>query len=252
MTIDKLYSNIPEERLTAALEVKEMSVIDQIKKIKQYFWFGSANAWLVFLGTSPGGSSTKGKEDKSNYKSEISFNEASNHLLNFNDSKGKKGFWEKIRGYAKELFPEIPESELYKIMLAGNLMDSMEGDSSKLNVEELQKGAIESFDVLSIVKPKLIICLQQNVYELIYKLVKEKEMEQVQASDILQIKSGTKRDIEYKVPVIYFQSKDIVWDKWVLTRMPMHPSRSNFCDATNLKEQFLQKLVPLANKFLSL
>ena len=249
MENDKLYSNFPDERLAASLEIDGKSIIEEIKKIKQYYWFGSGNAWVVFLGSSPGGSPPKGKEDKSNYKSEILFSSSTNHFAQTNDGRG---FWKKIVEYSKTLFPKVPDNDLYRLMLAGNLMEIQEGDSTKLNNEELKKGATESFKVISIVRPKLIICLQKNVYELIYELAKGIDNELIKCEGVLQINSGTKRNVKYKVPVNYFKSKDKYWGKWILTRTPMHPSRSNFCVDKNFKEQFLEELKFFANEYLNL
>jgi len=249
MKTNKLYSNLPEERLEAGLITNDLSICQEIKDVRPYYWFGSANAWIVFLGSSPGGSPPKGQEDKSFYKSQISFNETSKHLLNFDDSRKKNGFWEKIRMYTKYLFPNIPESNLYKAIMAGNLIDAQEGDSSKLDKEEIKNGAIESFKVLSIVKPKLVICLQKSVYELIYDLAL-KNNDKIQENDVLQINSGIKNNIQYNVPVTYLSSKDYLWRKWVLTRTPMHPSRSNFCNQNNFKEQYLKKLMAKMSEYL--
>lgn len=244
---DELYSQLPNARLSAALEVGDFSVItNEIASIKPYFWFGSGNAWLVFLGSSPGGSPPKGKEDKSNYKSEILFSKASNH---FEQTKDGTGFWNKIVDYTKTLFPEIENNnDLFRLILAGNLVDNMEGKSKNLDKEDLKFGAVDSFKVMSIVRPKVIICLQKSVYNLVYSMAKLSGQE-IQNSEILKIKSGTKKDVKYEVPINFFKSTDARWNKWILTRVPIHPSRSNFCTNDNFKEQFLQPLMAKAGLY---
>jgi hypothetical protein len=242
---DKLYSNLPNTRLLASLEVKDDGTAKKIEKIKPYFWFGSGNAWLVFLGSSPGGSPPKGKEDKSNYKSEILFSTPSNH---FEHTKDGAGFWGKIVEYTKTFFPDIEGNSLFRLILAGNLVDTPAGDSRKLDKAELKMGAVESFGAISIVRPKVLICLQRDVYDLILPLARTNS-EEVHNNDFLKINSGTKKDVNYNVPVNYFNSTDKLWGKWILTRIPMHPSRPTFCKDENLKEQFLQPLRVMADKY---
>ena len=67
----KLYSNLIEERLATAKNFSDNEIVEKITSLKKHYWFGSANAWVVFLGISPGGSPPKGKEDILNYKSQI-------------------------------------------------------------------------------------------------------------------------------------------------------------------------------------
>ena len=241
-----LYSNLVNERLTASSNFNNKSIVKSIMSIKPYYWFGAANAWLVFLGSSPGGSPSGGKTQKSDYPSEISFDETSNHLSSFKD---KKGFWDKIREYSKDIFPELPAKDLYKLIMTGNLLEDQQGDSNKLVQEELQDGAVETFKVLSLIKPKLVICLQESVRKLIYKIAVENGNAKIIEEDLLKIDAAIKRPIVYKVPVTYFESNDPLWGKWILTKTPMHPSRSNFCNADNFREQFLKKLIPLSNQY---
>jgi hypothetical protein len=244
-----LYSSLVTERLAASSKGSDELILKSITAIKPYYWFGSANAWLVFLGSSPGGSPSGGKIKKSDYPSEISFNKTINHLLNYKDTNG---FWNKIRSYSRDVFPNIPDDDLYKVIMAGNLVDDQQGNSKKLINEELQKGAADAFKALSIIRPKLVICLQESVRKPIYDLAPKFGSSVIQEDHVLKVDAGIKRPVVYKVPVTYFESIDELWGKWILTKTPMHPSRSNFCNQTNFKEQFLQKLLPLANKYFGL
>lgn len=254
MTNNQLYSNNQEERLKASKSFNGHSIEKAITEIKKSYWFGSPNAWAIFLGISPGNSAPKGKKDESNYESQISFAETSNQLLNFRDTNG---FWDKIREYTQALFPNIAKEDSLKMILTGNLVNAQVGDSRTIKRDDdLRQGAIESFKVISLVKPKVVICLQADVYKLIYEVTKENNHNKIQDDKILEIHSGinSKKGSEtapiYKVPVTFLQSEDELWNKWVLTRVPMHPSRANFCNQDNFKNQFLIPLTSLVNDFL--
>lgn len=255
MPLNKLYSNLPEERIQAADIYSNEKQIQAIIGLKNHYWFGAPNAWLVFLGISPGGSPPKGKECISNYKSQISFSKASNHIESFNDSRGEKGFWGKIREYTNDIFPDLKDSEKYRTILAGNLIDEQTGDSKELIKNNYQKdnilnGAKASMEICEIVKPKLLICLQQEVYNILNAQLSYYGHSEYKSNDTLHVQSGLTNNIVYKVPVKYLVSENKLWNKWVLTRMPMHPSRSNFCNAKYFKEQFMLEVMKKTNNYL--
>lgn len=255
MPLNKLYSNLPEERIQAADQYLNEEQIQDIISLKNHYWFGAPNAWLVFLGISPGGSPPKGRECISNYESQISFSEASNHIEKFNDLKGETGFWGKIREYTKDIFPDLKDSEKYRAILAGNLLDEQAGDSKILINNNNQKdnitnGAKASMEICKIVKPKLLICLQKEVYKNINSQLSYYGHKENKPNDSLTVESGLTNKTIYNVPVKYLVSENKLWNKWVLTRVPMHPSRSNFCNAKNFKEQFLLELMEKTKNYL--
>jgi hypothetical protein len=247
MPNDLLYSNNPTERLSATIAITEADAANRIKEIKPFFWFGSANAWLVFLGSSPGGSPPKGKEHKSDYPSDVLYGNPSRH---FESTKDGKGFWATIVDYTKTFFPEIPEKEVFRLILAGNLIDTLEGDSSKLDPNALKLGAVESYNAISLVKPKVVICLQKSVFELFLNVAIKNHNRELQEKEELIVNSGTARNVKYKVPIHYFLSGDELWGRWVLTKMPMHPSRSTLYKDEYFKQQFLEPLRTKANLFI--
>lgn len=198
------------------------------------YWFGSPKAVIAFIGSSPGNSGAEipielPRADK-----------LSNHFATFSDNRG---FWNTLREYSKFMLDghyEMGSMDWLHHVMAGNLIEDHAGASAKILHKLNRSNAVEdAIDILQLVKPKLIICLESAVQKILLNGFKTKGFS-VSNSSIELVESKIKKPLAYKVETFSLMSDD--W-KFNLTKTPMHPSRRSFCDQENIKDFLRQQLL---------
>lgn len=113
---------------------------------------GSLNAWLVFLGSSPGNS----PGDPWNYDPLPSIGVAHGGVAEYVD---KKGYWNRIRKYACTIFPELSPSNAYAATMVRNLVPDQSATAPKVD-SIMYPAALDVTEILGkLIRPRLVIAL---------------------------------------------------------------------------------------------
>jgi hypothetical protein len=110
------YSAVPRERVNA-LKLATSSLRQQLLEGSPpwpMYSPGSLNAWLLFLGPSPGASPGKAPW---NYDPLPSIGSAHPGVARYHDARG---FWDGIRLFARTVFPELPAGDAYAAAMVRN------------------------------------------------------------------------------------------------------------------------------------
>ena len=112
---------------------------------------GSSNAWLVFIGASPGNS----PGDDWNYDPLPSITGPHPGVAEYVDGKG---FWNSIRKYARAVFPELQPDDAYAATMVRNLVE--EQAATGPTGKHMYVAADQVVDVLDkLIRPRLVISL---------------------------------------------------------------------------------------------
>ena len=112
---------------------------------------GSLNAWLVFLGPSPGNS----PGGQWNYDPLPSFGRAHGGVAEYRD---RRGFWNGIRDYARTIFPELSPANAYAATMVRNL--DPEQSATAPTGSHMYPAAVQVTEILDrLVRPRLVIAL---------------------------------------------------------------------------------------------
>ena len=112
---------------------------------------GSLNAWLVFLGPSPGNS----PGGLWNYDPLPSFGRAHGGVAEYRD---RRGFWNGIREYARAIFPELSPANAYAATMVRNL-DPKQSATAPTG-GHMYPAAVQVTEILGrLVRPRLVIAL---------------------------------------------------------------------------------------------
>ncbi len=195
-------------------------------------WFGSANAWLVFLGPSRG-NSRGGKIDEKNKRPTIGF--PNDHFATYSD---EAKFYDHIRDYTKVMFNNCnffkEDSDCYSMALVTNVIDSNIGDSRNIKRHELETGMRDVvYNKLELIKPKVIIALNIPVQKALIKILYERGAQNKIEPETNKVKSGIKSPKFYHPELYQLKTS---WGDLIVSKTPMHPSRYYFCDQDNVKK----------------
>jgi hypothetical protein len=207
-----IFSNSPKTRLDEAKNFRKTFLDEKayFEYVKQYlpdwkeYWFGSINPWIVFLGISPGGS--PGEEINWQRDAYPTCGEPNLHFKGYLDGRG---FWNIIRdwsftmleGYIKD------KDDCYSLSLLGNIVEKMEGNSSKITLSEVEGEVQQTIANLEKLKPKIILTLQKEVQEVLVKSLK-KEGANILSEEVRKVKANTS-SYDYYNPVIYQYDRQI-------------------------------------------
>ena len=147
------YSGEPGERVAALANTTDEVRNGLLGRIPQWPKFspGSLNAWLVFLGPSPG-NSPGGDWD---YDPNPSIGCAHPGVAEYLDGKG---FWNGIRDYASAVFDELDASGAYAATMVRNLDPHQSANAPKGS--HMSTAARQVFEVLGkVVRPRMVIAL---------------------------------------------------------------------------------------------
>lgn len=235
---NNLYSNILQERINAIKELNsndETIFLKSVHAVWKEYWFGSPNAWIAFIGASPG-NSPGGEYEKMQLPS---FLKACDHF-NYDD---KRGFWKTIKEYSEFIVDDIAIQENinpFQLIISGNLVKKHAGDSRTISLKPEDEEVKKSIELLKRVQPKVVFTLQKEVQEIIKEILLSQKFTQSGVSEVYEIPSGKSKPEHYKVTNIKLESPDKSW-RFILSKTPMHPSRKQLCDENNTKA-FLKKV----------
>ncbi len=150
---DGLYSAIPQERVTALGKATGDDRDRLMSELPDWPIFspGSLNAWLVFLGPSPG-NSPGGSWD---YDPLPSVGDAHPGVAEYSD---RRGFWKRIREYACAVFPDLSPRDAYAATMVRNLDPNQSATAPQ--GEHMYPAAVQVVDVLDkLIRPRLVVAL---------------------------------------------------------------------------------------------
>ena len=172
MKDEALFSPDPHIRWEAARKYAQekgnelgKEIADRYKSWPKYWW-GTANAWLVFLGPSPGNSG--GNAIDWNRERLPTLGKPHEHFKTQWDSAG---FWQRLREWTIQayslagVFPDDEDAALGLTLLA-NVLDVPAGDSGKIT--GLLSGAMPNvLNNLGLVRPRIIVPMHKRVSKLL-------------------------------------------------------------------------------------
>ena len=167
------YSAVPQERVVALGHATSA-----LRKVlmRGHGWPtmspGSLNAWLVFLGASPGDSPRL----PWNYDPLPSVGVAHGGVAEYVDGKG---FWNGIREYARTIFPELCPADAYAATMVRNLVP--EQSATAPTGKRMPAAALQVAEVLGeLIRPRLVIAIgsaREHTDRVFRKLPGAKEMD---------------------------------------------------------------------------
>jgi len=226
---NQLYSNDPRIRWARAREVAKNkgSIENELANRFQNwppFWRGSANAWLIFLGPSPGSSGTGSKPRQI---PELGI--PHNHFKNYKD---KARFWDRIRDWTNQAYSSAgifdnDHDAAYGISMMGNMTSQNVGDSSKISDEQLSNAMPMVFKALEQVKPRIIVTLEKRVSKILVGHLKSRWNDFIDGPNSIAVQAKNQRFSHYKPKNWEFLSP---WGPLMIAESPQHPSKHNFYD----------------------
>lgn len=147
------YSAVPRERVVVLGQAKREFRTSLISGLPRWPTMspGSLNAWLVFLGPSPGNSPGATWD----YDPLPSVGGAHGGVAEYVDGKG---FWHGIREFARVVFPELRPADAYAATMVRNLDPGQFAVAPK--GEHMHRAATEVIDVLGkLIRPRLVVSL---------------------------------------------------------------------------------------------
>ena len=147
------YSAVPQERIDALSRTTSEQRSTLMSGLPEWPMIspGSLNAWLVFLGPSPGNS----PGGDWNYDPLPSIGGPHPGVAEYIDGKG---FWNGIRKYACAVFPELRPCDAYAATMVRNLVEEQAATAPKGPYMYVAANhAVEALDKL--IRPRLVIAL---------------------------------------------------------------------------------------------
>ena len=197
---------------------------------KHFAFAGSLNAWMVFVGPSPGGSPSESK--KLNDLLDAAFHKRNPVLgrphpsLYYPDGQG---FFDVVRewvngayrssGYFRRKSDEFAALSSFMTI---NLTKAPEGDATKVSRKGMERGATRFWQyVAPIMRPHLIVALTRgapSVFEILCEAAEDVGLESnMLTGDRFQ---GSRR--VYRLPKAVIRSKE--WGPVLIATVPTHPS----------------------------
>lgn len=150
----KFYSPLASERVLALKEATEKlrdSILDEKKIVWPMYSPGTLNAWLTFIGPSPGNS--PGAPWRYDPRPSV----GGSHL-GVSEYQDKNNFWKRIRQYSRKILADLPTKEAYAQTMVRNLDPKQAAVGPKGSY--MAKAAIEVISILANVnRPVLVMPL---------------------------------------------------------------------------------------------
>jgi len=149
-----MYSPNPKERYKEFLKISASQKRKLLSKIPPWPMYspGTINAWLVFLGASPGDSPGEKPWD---YDHNPTTNKPHPGVSEYKDSRG---YWDGIRLYSEKIFYDLTPDQAYSLTMVRNF-DPTQASVAPTgnNMKKAAKEVYQCFD--TVIKPRLIIAL---------------------------------------------------------------------------------------------
>lgn len=240
---DLLYSPNPRlrwEYAKARAGVLDKEIAERFEDWPRYWW-GVANAWLVFVGPSPGhGGSTRSINwEKDRFptlgKSHEHFRTQVDH---------KRGFWNRLREWTIEsyslsgVFIDDNEAALGSVLLA-NVLDTSEGESKKISTESLQKAMPRVVTNLELVRPRLIVPMEKRLSKMLIEELSKRGATIIIGPKRTLVKAKNQSYDYYKPESWQLNTK---YGPLLVAESPQHPSRKNFYYPELVNEYLAEKI----------
>lgn len=148
------YSSVPSERVAALKRTTEGTRDELLSQLPEWPLYspGGLNAWLVFLGPSPGASPS---ETGWSFDPRPSIQGAHPGVSKYRDTRG---FWNGIRAFAKAILWDLEPEDAYAATMVRNL-DPRQSATAPQGIG-MRQAAQEVHSILdAVVKPRLVIAL---------------------------------------------------------------------------------------------
>lgn len=202
------------------------------------YWWGVGNAWLVFVGPSPGNSG--GYQIDWDRERLPTIGQPHEHYRTQWDSRG---FWDRMRGWPINgyrqagLFGDDSEAALSSVLLA-NVLDVSAGDAGQ--VTHLLPAAMPRvLDNLALVKPRLIVPMHKQVSELLISEFRRCGAVIINGPEITPVPAKSQRFSHYK-PRSW--QLTVAWGPLLIAEAPQHPSKRNFYDPAEFDRYLADKI----------
>lgn len=227
-----VYNQDPRKRWESAKKLLNQdpnSVRTEI--LKEYatwpkYWWGVANAWLVFLGPSPGNSAA----NPINWEVERlpTLGEPHSHFVSQRDSTG---FWPRMREWTAHAFSIAgvfvdDESAAIGSTLLANVLDTKEGDARRIEGAAMELAMPNTVDHLFTVRPRIIVPMEKRISELLIAELKRR-VGRVAGPRVNLVPALNQRYDSYKPKAWTFETS---FGPLLVAESPQHPSKRNFYD----------------------
>lgn len=228
-----LYAQNPCDRwINAAnlLRKDPQSVRDMIRKAYEtwpFYWWGVANAWLVYLGPSPGNSAAK----PINWEVERLPTLGEPHM-HFKLQRDSTGFWPRLREWTINayslagVFIDDDDAAMGSTLLA-NVLDTRQGYAGKISASSLEQAMPSTVVHLARVRPRIIVPMDKRVSRLLVAELKRRGARNVTGPCPTPVSALNQR-YEFYRPQSW--SLEMPYGPVLVAESPQHPSKRNFYD----------------------
>lgn len=193
-------------------------------------WFGTVNAWLLYLGPSPGNS--PGRPINWQRDQFPTVGAPNEHFRTYEDGSG---FWRRLRAWtgagfrAAEIFDGDSDAALGMAML-GNVVETFAGDAARITTPELERGMPTAARCISLIQPRLIVPMEKRLTPLLLGELKSAGW-QLLGSGTTQVPAKNQRYRYYR-PAWYSLHREA--QTLLVAESPQHPSKSNFYEPAEM------------------
>jgi len=187
--------------------------------------YGAANAWLIFVGPSPGGSPTSDPDvDRL-----LGSSHRRNPTLGWPHPSfwypDRPGFGATIRRWATSAMtgvaPQATEGESLTCTLMVNLTQDQFANASDVNLDNSSTAAAYFWaSVVPVARPRLVIALTRPIYRQLSAALHAEQIRNLPSVDVVM----AKRWVQLQSSVTVLGTRCPL----LLTTVPMHPSRRSF------------------------
>jgi hypothetical protein len=232
-----LYAADPRVRWSVARDAHDRGDLpvpgsEELRSWWPRYWFWSLNAWLLYLGPSPGdspGGPINWARDR--YPN---LGMANEHFRTYEDGSG---FWRRLRAWTRAafklagIFSEDSDAAL-GISMCGNVLETFAGDArKKINTEDLLRGMPFTMRCIAVIQPRLIVPMEKRLTPLLMTQLKA-EGWKVLASGVTQVPAKNQKRYTHYRPAWHELRRDSA--ELLIAESPQHPSRPNFYDPVDM------------------
>ena len=131
------------------------------------------------------------------------------------------------------------------MVLLANVLDTREGDSTKLLTESLLQKIPSTIDNLSLVRPRVIIPMEKRVSKMLINEFKNRGCEVIQGPIIHKVRFKNEKGIFYKPKSWVIKTE---WGNVLIAESPQHPSKKNFY-IPKVVDKYLAERIKEANRW---
>jgi hypothetical protein len=203
------------------------------------YWWGVANAWLVYLGPSPGNSAAA----PINWEVERlpTLGEPHMHFVSQHDSTG---FWPRLREWTinayslSGVFIDDDDAAIGSTLLA-NVLDTREGDAGRISESALEHAMPRTVEHLATVRPRIIVPMEKRISRLLVAELKRTGGRVIRGPSRTSVPALNQRYDFYHPQSWTFEMS---FGPVLVAESPQHPSKRNFYDSMEMDEYLAAKI----------